>query len=188
MCTLDVFDKIAGILLSFVSVIGIVYGIIVAKSYKSKLKERLKDSLFSFYSRLKIYLLDFQNRLGKSPEKCILLCKYTDDSVKGFEDFIKPNDDEIKSFVGFILDFITFLENTENQISLDVSFHKDFSQFNKILFDLTNLTGMTPYSEYNDNKPVIEEFNSINSLINNLLSIIENNQSKILGYRESTKQ
>ena len=184
MCILDVFEKTASILLSVVSVVGIVFGIITAHNFKSKIEDKRMDSLFSFYSRLKVYLLDFKNRLGKSPNKSVLLCKYTDNSVGDLDSFMKPKEDEVKSFIDFILNFIDFLKNSENQISINKSFHNDFRQIKITLFDLTELAGVTPYAEYNNNRPVSREYNTINSLIDNLLRIIENEQNTILGYIE----
>jgi len=184
MFCLDDLEQVGNILLSLMSMIGIGYGIIIAKDYKSKLKEKHNDSLFSFYARLIIYLLDFQNRLGKSPDNTILSCKYSDSCLANLEDFSKPKYDEIKSFTDFILDFIEFLKNTENQVSLNESFNDNFNQFKHILFDLTKLFGTTPYIEYNDNKPVIAEYNSINSLVNELLTSIKTEQKKILSYKK----
>jgi len=184
MHTLNILEKITDILLSVVSVVGITYGIKTAQNYRSKLKEKYNDSLFSFYARLNVYLLDFQNKLGNSSEKNILLYKYLDSSLRNMENFIKPKDEEVKSFVGFILEFIDFLKNAENQISLSESFHSYFEKFKKILFDLTKLTGTTPYTEYNNNNPVTKEYNSINSLVNKLLNIIEEEQNNILKLKK----
>jgi len=185
MITLEALEKIASIVMSGATITGIVYGIITARNYKLKIKDKQNEAVFSFYARLKVYLLDFQKRLGKNHGNNILQYKYKNESIKIFENFSKPKQDEVKSFIDFILFFIDFLKNAENQVFLCETFENNFNEFKKKLFDLTELMGSVQYAEYNDNKPAADEYNFISTLVNNLLTDIENEQYKILGKKVS---
>jgi hypothetical protein len=173
---IDKLRKIVDMLLTVVTIIGILYGIKTANSYKKNLDKKRKDSLFNFYARLKIYLMDFKNRLGASPDESILLYKCPENSLRTSENIKKPAKEEIKYFMDFIRDFINFLKNTEEQISLDNEFNCDFGQFKNLLFKLVKLDEMAPYDDRNF---FIDEYNSTNLLVNKLLFSIDTYQESL---------
>jgi len=180
---LEKFEKIASIILSVVSIFGIIIGVYMAHSYTSKIKEKKYDSLFGFCSRLSNYLRGFRYILDTIPEKSILLYCYNKESFKNNNNIFIPDIDEITSFTEQIKNFFDFIKNTDNQIPLSLEFDKAFKQLQVKFSFLSDLGKVAPYGNYDNEsgrKRIQIERDEIIKLIVLLLDIIDEKQKDII--------
>jgi len=177
---IEITDKILGIIISLVSIFGVIVGVSMAYSYISKIKEKKYEAIFNFYSRLHMYLLEIKSKLG-SPDKTVLLRKYEQKCLEKITNITIPDEKETKSFIKFVNDFITFIKDTDNQIPLSSVILKNYNDLKKYLMSSTLLGKDTPYSEYKENYYVKNEHERILSKINMLIEKIESKQYKIVA-------
>ena len=175
---MEIIDKITKIILSIISIFGIIAGVYMSRNYISKTKERKNESVFNFYSRFHIFLLEFRNMLG-SPFQSVLLLKYSADCLRGVEAIALPENSEIDTFASFVNRFIIFLEDTDNQIPLSESVLDNKFKLERVLVSLRSLGKKTPYNEYKSNEPVIGEHKCITSIVDTLIENIETDQSNL---------
>jgi hypothetical protein len=125
-----------------------------------------------------MYLLELKNKLG-SPDQSILLLMYNSGCLQGVTNITPPNGNEKKPFTEFVEKFVGFLEDTDNQVPLSVLILDSKYKLKNTLISLSNIGTITPYNEYNDNKPVIDEHARIMAIIDTLITEIESKQKEI---------
>ena len=175
---IEAIGKVAGVLLSIVSIFGVIAGVYMAYDYISKIKERQYESIFNFYSRFHMYLLEFKIKIA-TPDKSVLLLKYNKNCLGSANNITIPDESEVDVFKGFIITFISFLKDTDNQVPLSSSILEHCNNLKKVLIALTMLGKNTPYEKFDNNSPVTKEHAEIVKLINDLLDKIEKKQLKI---------
>jgi len=172
---------VTSILLHLVTIFSIIRGICMVNDYVKKMEERQYDAIFSFYSRLQMYLIDFRKRVGLDNKKSVLLLLYKPDVRKGTTDIIVPEEKEIDEFRAFVTEFISFLKNSENQVPLTKKIWNTFHDLRITLVNLLHLGEEYSYAtSYDDNTSVATEHRNILSIIKTLLDEIKESQNKIV--------
>jgi hypothetical protein len=190
----DIIQKITGSLLSSVSAIAIVAGLIMGGRYISRIKDRQYEAIFGFFARLSNYLFELNNRLKPTVEKSILLYYYNKESINKVTTITIPGLDELASFKQFIQDFIDFLKKTDNQVPMSTKVLVSFEKLKHKIFSLTDLGKIFPYGIYTESMPLSDECNPLNKerneiikLINTLLELIREDQERIMIALEKRK-
>jgi len=176
---LKIIEKISTIVLSFVSVIGIITGVYMAHNYMAEIRKRKYESLFGFCPKLSSYLLEFKYIFDTSPDRNILLYCYNTDSLKPIDGIMIPDFEEVESFREQIKNYFDFIRNTDNQMPLSLSFIETFNNLEKKLSLLVHLGKLFPYGRYDSEtgrKRIEKESMEIIGLIDTLLKNIHKEQ------------
>lgn len=158
------------IIKDIVSIALLLWGVFTIK----KMKDKKIDATTDFYAKLRVHLTLLKNHLG-TEQFSVLSCLYNDQII---DQFItnKPKDKDIDYFLCLINDLFVFLKNTNNQVIPSKKFFDDIYEIIDKLTGYSQIPNYHPFTEYNDNTPLIEELKTINKLIDGIIQEISKEQ------------